>query len=495
MNDPTTNSWVSIIDYDNALDTLAVEELRSLHRVWEEQQDKIRSRASASFDNFEIKLKREWAIETGLIERLYTLDRGITQILIENGIVAEFIPSTVSQNAKQIELIMKDHESALDYLFAFVKQERTLTSSYIKELHSLITRHQDTCEAIDQFGKKVDVPLQRGKFKTLPNNPTRKDGVVHHYCPPEHVDAEVDMLCNLHQEHRKQNITPEVEAAWLHHRFTSIHPFQDGNGRVARALASLVFIQARWFPLVVRDQDRTRYIKGLESADEGQLKPLVDFFGDMQKKNFVNALSIARITERDSERKQQISETARRLQERKNSLQNERNQAITIANELHDFTYKQLRTMSLELTKHLGPPLLPNANFQVGMGDESTGTDHYYKFQIVEVAKRLEYFADTRTHRSWVRLNMRDGIHGVLLIAFHGYGHDFNGLLACSGIWFEKVQSEEGKSETTPAIQLSDEPFIINYRDSTVAAKDRFEIWLDKCTTRAVQYFELGAVE
>lgn len=493
MNDSTTMSWVPILDYDNPPDTLAVEELRSLHRVWEEQKDKIR--VGDSFDKFEIKLKREWAIETGLIERLYTLDRGITQVLIENGIVADFIPSTASQNAKQIELMMKDHEAALDYLFGFVKKERTLTPSYIKELHHLITRHQDTCEAIDQFGKKVDVSLQKGKFKTLSNNPTRKDGVVHHYCPPVHVDAEVDKLCDLHHEHDKQKVPPEVEAAWLHHRFTSIHPFQDGNGRVARALASLVFIQAGWFPLVVRDQDRTRYIKGLESADKGQLKPLVDFFGDMQKKNFVNALSIARITERDAELKQQISETARRLQERKNSLQKERNQAITIANTLHDFTFKQLGSMCRRLTKHLGPPLLPSANFQVDKGDESTGTGHYYKFQIVEVAKRLEYYADTRTHRSWVRLNMRDGIHGVLLIAFHGYGYDFNGLLACSGIWFEKVQSEELKSESTPAIQLSDEPFIINYRDSPGAARDRFEIWLDKCMTRAVQYFELGAIE
>ena len=494
MNDSiTTTPWTPISDYDDAPDSLAVEELRSLHSVWEEQQEKIRS--GNSFAQFEMELKREWAIETGLIEKLYTLDRGITQVLITNGIVADYIPSTASQNAKQIELIIKDHQSALEHLFGFVRQTRVLTPSYIKELHGLITSHQETCEAIDQFGKKVEVPLESGAFKKLSNNPTRKDGVMHQYCPPEHVDAEVDRLCEFHQTHGEQKLAPEVEAAWLHHRFTSIHPFQDGNGRVARALASLVFIKAGWFPLVVREKDRTQYINALENADGGQLKPLVDFFGVMQKKNFVSALSIARITERDSERRQQISETARRLQERKTSLQKERNQAITIAKKLHGFAYKQLSSMRKDLTKHLGPPLLPNASFQVVKGDEITGTDYYYKYQIVEVAKRLNYFADTRTHRSWVRLDMRDGIHGVLLIAFHGFGQDFNGLLACSGIWFEKVQSEDSKQESTPAIELSDEPFIINYRDSYTSAKDRFEIWLDKCATQAVQRFELGAVE
>ena len=291
MSTSTTTTWIPIHDYVDVPDTLAGEELRTLHSVWEERQHKICS--GGSFAKFEVELKREWAIETGLIERLYTLDRQATRLLIENGIVADFIPSTDLQEANQVELIIRDQLSALEHLYGFVKQERMLTPSYIKELHSLITSHQYTCEAIDLFGNKVDVPLQRGMFKTLSNNPTRSDGILHQYCPPEHVDAEVDKLCDLHQEHGKQNITPEVEAAWLHHRFTSIHPFQDGNGRVARALASLVFIQAGWFPLVVREQDRTRYFNALESADEGQLKPLIDYFGDLQRKNFSSALSIA----------------------------------------------------------------------------------------------------------------------------------------------------------------------------------------------------------
>ena len=488
-----TTSWVSFKDYEGSPDVLAMEELRSLQDLWEEKRDRI-SRERA-FAQFEIELKREWAIETGLIERLYTLDQGIVQVLITNGIVADYIPSSVSQNAKQIELIIKDHESALEHLFGFVKQVRQLTPSFIKELHSLITSHQKTCEAINQFGQTVDVPLQKGEYKKFFNNPTRTNGEVHQYCPPEHVTTEIDQLCDLHNKHIGKNVAPEVEAAWLHHGFTSIHPFQDGNGRVARALASLVFIRADWFPLVVREKDRSRYIEALESADDGQLKPLSTYFGDMQKKNFVSALSIARTTERASERKQQILETRRRLQERKTSLQKELNQAIVIAKKLHTYAYEQFSSLRNELTKELGPPLLPNAKFQLEIGDERTRTDHYYKRQIVEVAKQLDYFADTRTYRSWVRLDMRDGLQGVLLVAFHGFGQDFNGLLACSGIWFEKAHSEEVKNETTTPIPLTTEPFIINYRESVSFAMSRFEPWLDECATRAIQCFEFGAFE
>ena len=57
-------------------------------------------------------------------------------------------------------------------------------------------------------------------------------------------------------------------AAWVRHRFTQIHPFQDGNGRVARLLATLVFSRAEWLPLVVRRDDRVRYLDALEAADK-----------------------------------------------------------------------------------------------------------------------------------------------------------------------------------------------------------------------------------
>src|SRR5207237_7292696 len=95
-------------------------------------------------------------------------------------------------------------------------------------------------------------------WKKHSNNPTRPDGHIHEYCPPLHVAAQMDLLIGMHEQH--SGVPPEIESAWLHHRFTQIHPFQDGNGRVARALASLAAIRAGWFPLVIRRQDRAEYI-------------------------------------------------------------------------------------------------------------------------------------------------------------------------------------------------------------------------------------------
>ena len=66
----------------------------------------------------------------------------------------------------------------------------------------------------------------------------------------------MDSLIELHRNHH--DVAPEVEAAWLHHRFTQIHPFQE-NGRIARALATLIFVKAE-LPLVVRDSERDKYM-------------------------------------------------------------------------------------------------------------------------------------------------------------------------------------------------------------------------------------------
>ena len=235
-----------------------------------------------AYKRFNERLHREWAIETGLIERLYSFDRGVTQLLIERGIDAALIPHGDGQQPESVAVIIGDHQAAVESIFRFVKGERPLSTGYVKEMHALMTRNQASVEAADTQGRIARIELIRGAYKQWPNNPRRPDGSMHEYCPPEHVAAEMDRLIKLHEGH--VGVPPEVEAAWLHHRFTQIHPSQDGNGRIARALATLVFVKARWFPLVVRNEGCVRYLDALELADRGDLRELVKLFAGFQKR-------------------------------------------------------------------------------------------------------------------------------------------------------------------------------------------------------------------
>ena len=189
--------------------------------------------------------------------------------------------------------IIQDHYEALEGMFDLVGGQRQLSTGYIRELHAALLRNQETYKVIDQFGHAFEKRLEKGRCKDAPNNPSREDGSVHEYCPPEHVASEMDRLLAMHTDHETRGVPMEVEAAWLHHRFAQIHPFSDGNGRVARAIAGLLFIKAGWFPVIVKRDDRSRYIEVLETADTGDLRPLVSMFVEAQRDALIQASEVA----------------------------------------------------------------------------------------------------------------------------------------------------------------------------------------------------------
>ena len=269
--------------------------MRAMLDSWREQKDNIA--APEKMRAFNDKLRREWAVETGLIERLYTFDRNTAETLIERGINADVIAREKIGivSAQEAVSMMRDHENVCDALFDFVRDKRGITTSYIKQLHAEIVQNQNTATGVDQFGNKRETELIKGDYKKRPNNPTRPDGKVHEFCPPEHVHSEMDNLIRMHGEHAAKNIAPEVSAAWLHHRFIQIHPFQDGNGRVARSLASLVFIRAGGFPMTIRDagNEREKYIDSLEAADKGNLQPFISICAECQKRTCAKAANAA----------------------------------------------------------------------------------------------------------------------------------------------------------------------------------------------------------
>ncbi len=394
--------------------------------------------------------------ETGLIERLYTFDRGITQLLIEHGIQAHLIPHEHVANPDVVVAMITDHEAAVDGLFDFVKGERSLSTSYIKELHALITRHQETVESIDSLGRQTTVPLRRGAYKVLPNNPRRLDGTIHEYCPPERVDSEMERLISMH--HQRSDVAPEVEAAWLHHRFTQIHPFQDGNGRVARSLATLLFIKAGWFPLVVRSTDRAAYIGALETADCGNLAPLVEHFTQIQHDCFVRALSIAEDVRQERRVAETIVSVRQQLQKRRDSLVAEWEAAKSIAAALQRQAEYRLNEVASDLKREMAD-ILENGSYYVDGADEHSQRSHFYRYQIIQTARALDYYANTSIYRAWLRLVLPSTNRTEMLIAFHGIGREFHGVLACSVSWFQRLETDDGEREIGAVIPFSTSPF------------------------------------
>lgn len=286
------NVWKPI-GFDENWEKVSTSRLDVLLPSWVRKRQTLKD-DSREYKVFMDRLKRQHAIETGIVERLYDLSEGITETFIKEGFVESYLQhGDTNIPTGQLMDYLQDNFDAIDFVFDVVKNDRPITKSFIKELHQLVTKHQHTTEALNQLNKqRVKVPLLKGEFKQADNYPTRADGTRFLYCPPIHVESEMDRLVSILEGLENRKTKPLVIATWLHHAFTQIHPFQDGNGRMARLLASLVLIKGGLFPLTVKRNEKKRYIDSLELADNGEPQKLVDYFGEIQKRNIEAALNM-----------------------------------------------------------------------------------------------------------------------------------------------------------------------------------------------------------
>lgn len=473
-----------------ALDTYEFPELRALASVWQEKRTALEG--DGAYKEFIKKLQREWAIETGIIERLYTWDRGVTEALIEQGIESSLIAHKggVSQrDAEHIHAVITDHLGIVEGLFGYIKGEEPLSEYFIRGLQAQFTAHQDYTEAITATGETIRVSLLKGEYKTLPNNPRRPDGNVHTYCPPELTKDEMECLIKLYRE-ADLFYTVEVKSAWLHHRFTQIHPFQDGNGRVARALASLVFLRDGLFPLVVRESDRQEYIGALETADGGELGPLVSFFARRQKEAILKALGLEQQVQQSKYADQIISSALELLK----SKYSQETQKVSVvyqhAERLFNVVGEKLRTLANSLDGQLRAVTPPQRSSKyharVNCANNTSAQRHYFQKQIVEAANQFDYYANFEQYRSWVRATLTTQQDFDYIVSFHGYGPGNTGILVASAFTYLKVPREDGGTESVSLRPAATDLFQFNYIESYDSTAQRFNEWLESSTAIAL---------
>jgi len=484
--------WQPIEDLPPDWRKLASSELPPLVTVWNEQAEHLRN--SGEFKNFMEELGREIAIETGIIERLYTIDRGITRLLIEQGIDEALIPhGTTDRPVKKVVALIKDQEAAVEGLFDFVGGQRNLSTSYIKQLHQLLTQNQDSTEAlVPSTGEIIRVSLIRGDWKKQPNNPIRDNGSVHEYCPPDQVASEMDKLITWHHQHQKQKVSPEVEAAWLHHRFTQIHPFQDGNGRVARCIASLVFIQSSLFPLVLTRDNRGVYIAALEKADQGDLSNLADLFAKSQKRAFVRSLGLSQQILSEARRSQAIiASIIDKLRHNPLASLQERCQRVEgFAVDLFNIASSRLQEIADEIKLSIqNLNLIDDTEVFTVTARSDDPRSYYYRYQVVEAAKQLYYFANLRNYHSWIQLVIGVEATTIVLLSFHVLGHEYRGLLVCSACAYQKIDIEKGQHNISNIQALSDSPFQFSYADERDNLIERFKDWLEDVIVTGLEYW------
>lgn len=399
--------------------------LDDLAPSWFRKRDKLKE-GSKEYEEFVNRLKRQHAIETGIVEKLYDLKEGITQTFIKEGFVESYLQhGDTNISPKQLIAYLKDHFDAIDFVFDVVKQNRQITKGFILELHQLITQHQNTTDAVDSLGNIVKVELLKGQFKKFDNNPKRADGTIFLYCPPIHVDSEIDHLISILNQLEEQQTKPIVISAWFHHAFTQIHPFQDGNGRLARLLASLILIKHGLFPFTVKGSEKKKYIDSLEFADKNEPQPLVDFFCEVEKRNIEEVLNLKlEVSTTKSSFDEVANVFSKRIEKWKSGIQRDRIEKIK-ENRIKIFQFSDtvLNETVIELKKRISKDMA-----EIYQEKSFPESKNYFWFthQIVDYAKMHNYFFNRSLPRGWFKVAfvLSEERQYQLVVSIHHYGYD-----------------------------------------------------------------------
>ena len=151
-----------------------------------------------------------------------------------------------------------------------------LTEELLGRIHEeLIASHEQY--PVDYGGRVVLEDVPAGRFKTFENYGVMSDGRMRLYAGPDRAPAEVARLTTETSTDEFGNAHPVHQSAYVLYAVDAIHPFADGNGRAARAAASLPLYGAIGLPLVVTPKSRGEYLDSLERTERGDVRPLVAF--------------------------------------------------------------------------------------------------------------------------------------------------------------------------------------------------------------------------
>jgi len=161
---------------------------------------------------------------------------------------------------------MKAHNVGLNLVKLEAKdKERPLTENFIRELNRVILVENFMKPSHD--GKSM-YEIKVGEYKSLPNHVFTKTGEVFNYASPEETPAMMGDLVNWYNGAEKENNLHPVELASLfHYRFIRIHPFQDGNGRIARLLVNYILLKHGYPMIIVPSKDKEKYLDSLNKSD------------------------------------------------------------------------------------------------------------------------------------------------------------------------------------------------------------------------------------
>ncbi|MCF0194817.1 MAG: Fic family protein [Bacteroidaceae bacterium] len=191
-----------------------------------------------------------------------TLTYGQTEILLLFGkIVGEAEVRDIHEmTASNVGLKMMREEASL--------KQTPMTQHFIRTLHKTLLREDYTVYRNLPGGVQTSYVIHAGQYKTRPNSVITRYGDRFEYASPEETPALMSDLVDWYNEAEREAVLSPVElAALFHYRYIRIHPFEDGNGRIARLMVNYILTRHDYPMIVVRSRRKKEYLEALHLAD------------------------------------------------------------------------------------------------------------------------------------------------------------------------------------------------------------------------------------
>lgn len=191
-----------------------------------------------------------------------TLTYGQTELLLLFGkVVGEAeMKDLEDMKASNVGLKMMQEQALI--------KEMPLTQNFIRQLHKVLLREDYTVYRDLPGGLQTSYVIHAGRYKTRPNSVITRYGDRFEYASPEETPALMaDLVDWYNDEEAKGRLSPVELAALFHYRYIRIHPFEDGNGRIARLIVNFILARHDYPMIVVRSRSKKDYLEALHQAD------------------------------------------------------------------------------------------------------------------------------------------------------------------------------------------------------------------------------------
>ncbi|MFH0808750.1 MAG: Fic family protein [archaeon] len=138
-------------------------------------------------------------------------------------------------------------------------------------------------ELDEDFIKKLNLATQNGisetagEYKILENCLTNSsDDIIDYTTPAKFVKERMDRMMEWYHKN-KEKLHPFVLATVIHTQFVATHPFDDGNGRVARLIFNFVLIKNGYFPVIFYNSDKQEYYSNIRRSKYGDISSFLNY--------------------------------------------------------------------------------------------------------------------------------------------------------------------------------------------------------------------------